>query len=271
MTSLDGDWGYLRTTLRNGFFGDNSIIEVPKIFSTFDSLVWLNLDNNNIENLAEESLPPNIHTLSMNNNLLKSFPSSLGTLVNLDWLYLRGNDMKQLELPVFQSSSLELIDVSENSIEWIHVLTTSNRTLKINDFNLDNNKLISLPTGIFDRLEARRIHLSSNGIRNIDDDAFRSLENSLEYLNLENNDLPCVPVAINGLKRLSYLYLANNDIRNISNESFQNFAENLKALSLATNSLDAVPSAALVRYIFFDFLTLSFIFFFNGERLVRKR
>ncbi|KAL2731350.1 chaoptin-like [Vespula squamosa] len=247
LTSLDGDWGYLRTTLRNGFFGDNSIIEVPKIFSTFDSLVWLNLDNNNIENLAEESLPPNIHTLSMNNNLLKSFPSSLGTLVNLDWLYLRGNDMKQLELPVFQSSSLELIDVSENSIEWIHVSTTTNQTLKINDFNLDNNKLRSLPNGIFDCLEARRIHLSSNGIRNIDDDAFRSLENSLEYLNLENNDLPCVPVAINGLKRLSYLYLANNDIRNISNESFQNFAENLKALSLATNSLDAVPSAALAR------------------------
>ncbi|XP_014613573.1 PREDICTED: chaoptin [Polistes canadensis] len=247
LTSLDGDWGYLRTTLRNGFFGDNSIIEVPKIFSTFESLIWLNLDNNNIEHLSEESLSPNLETLSMNNNLLKSFPTSLGTLTNLDWLYLRGNDMKQLELPVFRSSSLESIDVSENSIEWIEIQTISNQTLKVNDFNLDSNKLTSLTSGMFDRLEARRIHLSSNGIRNIDEDAFRSLENSLEYLNLENNDLPSVPIAINGLKRLSYLYLANNDIRNISADSFNNFTDHLKALSLATNSLDAVPAIALAK------------------------
>lgn len=248
LTSLDGDWGRTRDTLTNAFFGDNSITEVPRVFSSFGSLVWLNLDSNNIDELSKGCLPPNMHTLSINSNLLKEFPQSLGSLKDLTWLYMRGNDLRYLELPDFRSSSLELIDVSENSIEWMRTPTLSNRTLRVKDFNLAGNKLISLPGRMFDRLETRRIHLSSNGIRNVDDEAFHGLEGSLEYLNLENNDLSAVPAAVSQLKVLSYLYLANNEIRNISGEAFQEFAEHLKALSLATNSLDAVPVAALSRY-----------------------
>ncbi|XP_001121376.4 chaoptin isoform X1 [Apis mellifera] len=247
LTSLDGDWGHSKDALTNAFFGDNSIIEIPKIFNTFESLVWLNLDNNNIEEISEDTLPPNIHTLSLNSNLLKSFPSTLKFLKQLTWLYLRGNDFKNLELPDFQTSDLELVDVSENCIEWIRTSSLSNRTLKIKEFNLDSNKLTLLPAGIFDHLEIKRIHLSSNSIKNVDDDAFRGLEDMLEYLNLENNDLPSVPGAVSRLRKLSYLYLANNDIRNISGDIFHEFGENLRALSLATNSLDAVPVAALSR------------------------
>ncbi|XP_076280949.1 uncharacterized protein LOC143209346 isoform X1 [Lasioglossum baleicum] len=247
VTSLDGDWGHTKDTLTNVFFGDNSIIEIPKIFSTFKALVWLNLDNNNIEDLSTDSLPPNMHTLSLNSNILKHFPSSLKTLKDLTWLYLRGNDMKSLEFSDFESSSLELVDVSENCIEWVRMVSSTNRTLRIKDFNLDSNKLSSLPAGIFDNIDIKRIHLSSNSIKNVDDDAFRGLEDTLEYLNLENNDLPNVPPAVSQLRKLSYLYLANNDIRNISGDAFQEFAENLRALSLATNSLDTVPVLALSR------------------------
>ncbi|XP_032675898.1 chaoptin-like isoform X1 [Odontomachus brunneus] len=247
LTSLDGDWGRTRDTLSNAFFGDNSITEVPRLFSSFGALVWLNVDSNNIEEFPKECLPPNMHTLSINNNLLKEFPQSLEGLKGLTWLYMRGNNIKYLELPDFRSSSLELIDLSENSIEWMKTATLSNRTLKVVDFNLAGNKLTSLPGRMFDRLEIKRLHLSSNGIRNVDDEAFHGLEEILEYLNLENNDLSAVPNAVSQLRTLSYLYLANNEIRNISGEAFQEFAEHLKALSLATNSLDAVPVAALSR------------------------
>nr|XP_033330545.1 chaoptin-like isoform X1 [Megalopta genalis] len=248
VTTLDGDWGRIKDTLTNVFFGDNSIIEIPKVFATFKALVWLNLDNNNIEDLSQDSLPPNMRTLSLNSNLLKRFPSPLRTLKHLTWLYLRGNDMKSLELPDFESSSLELVDVSENCIESVRLLGgRSNRTLRIKEFNLDSNKLSTLPAGGFDGIDIKRIHLSSNSIKNIDDDAFRGLEDTLEYLNLETNDLPNVPTAVTRLRKLSYLYLANNDIRNISGDAFQEFAENLRALSLATNSLDMVPVSALSR------------------------
>ncbi|XP_020280472.1 chaoptin [Pseudomyrmex gracilis] len=247
LTSLDGDWGRTKDTLTDAFFGDNSIAEVPQVFSSFSALVWLNLDSNNIEELSENCLPPKMHTLSINSNLLKEFPQSLGSLKDLTWLYMRGNNLKHLELPDFRSSSLELIDVSENSIEWIKTPILNNRTLRVRHFNLDGNKLLSLPALMFDHLEIKRIHLSSNSIRNVDNEAFHGLEGSLEYLNMENNNLPAVPNAVSQLKVLSYLYLANNEIRNISGDAFQEFADHLKALSLATNNLDAVPVAALSR------------------------
>lgn len=115
------------------------------------------------------------------------------------------------------------------------------------EFNLGSNKLSSVPAGIFEHLETRRIHLPSNGIRTVDEQAFHGLENSLEYLNLENNELQTVPMAISRMKKISYLYLANNDISNVSANSFSQFAESLKALSLATNHLDAVPVDALSK------------------------
>lgn len=247
LTSLDGDWGLVKNTLVSAFFGDNSIKELPLCFGDFEFLVWLNLDNNNLEEISESSLPPNIHTISLNNNLLKSFPASVRILKELSFLYLGGNDMKTLELPYFQSSNLELIDVSENSIEMIKFMGYPNRTLFIKDFNLSNNKLQYLPADIFQYMEVKRIYLSSNGIHTINEYAFRGLEESLEYLNLEDNDINQVPEAVVILKRLSYLYIADNDIRLVRNDSFVEFSENLKALSLQTNHLTTIPVSGLVK------------------------
>lgn len=247
MTSLDGDWGMVKNTLASAFFGDNSIREIPRCFGDFEFLVWLNLDNNNLEEIIESSLPPNIHTISLNNNLLKSFPASVRILKELSFLYLGGNDMKTLELPYFHSSNLELIDVSENSIEIMKFMGYPNRTLFVKDFNLANNKLQYLPADIFQYMEVKRIYLSSNGIHTINENAFRGLEESLEYLNLENNDINEVPEAIMNLRRLSYLYLANNDISIVRNDSFLEFADNLKAISLQTNHLTSIPVTALSK------------------------
>ncbi|XP_034933907.1 chaoptin [Chelonus insularis] len=245
ITSLDGDWDQVSETLTNGFFGENCIAEIPRVLSRFHNLVWLNLDDNNIVDVPESSLPKNIRTLSLNNNLLENFPISISKLAVLSWLYLRGNSIKVLELPNLKSSSLELIDVSDNLIESIRFLTSTNSTLHVKDLNVSSNKLSIIPAGAFRFAETRRIHLSFNNISFIDEDAFRGLENVLEYLNLENNDLNNVPSALATLKRITYLYLGNNDIYNISSDAFESFAEYLRALSLANNNLAAVPVAAL--------------------------
>ncbi|XP_043281813.1 chaoptin [Venturia canescens] len=247
LTSLDGDWGHVRDTLASAFFGDNSITEIPRVFTDFESLVWLNLDGNVIEEMAEDSLPPKIHTLSLNSNLLKKFPRSVEKLESLTWLNLRGNEIEVLELPDFRSTNLELVDVSENSIREIAWSNHENRTLRIRDLNLGNNKLGLIGPDNFAHLEVRRMHLSSNGIRSMDENGFRGLEDSLEYLNLENNELSMVPEALSRLRNIAYLYLANNNIQEVSNDSFRGFADNLRALSLATNNLMSLPVPALSR------------------------
>ncbi|XP_015126980.1 chaoptin [Diachasma alloeum] len=245
LTSLDGDWGHVSETLTNGFFGENSIVEIPRVFSHFENLVWLNLDNNDIQDIPSTSLPPNIRTMSVNNNLLSSFPLSIGDLPVITWLYLRGNSMRILELPDFKSSVLELLDVSENLIESVRFLTSSNATLHIKDLNISSNKLSVIPADAFQYVETRRMHLSSNNISYIDDEAFRGLENILEYLNIENNGLTNVPSALSKLRRIAYLYLSNNDIYNITADAFDLFGSNLRALSLSNNHLASLPVGAL--------------------------
>ncbi|XP_057317912.1 chaoptin-like [Microplitis mediator] len=255
MTSLDVDWGHVSETLTNGFFGDNSIAELPRVLSHFNNLMWLNLDDNNIKQVPEESLARNIRTISLNNNLITNFPQSVANLNSLGRIYLRGNSIKILELPsAFKSASVESIDLSDNMIESIRVLTTaviSNNVYKnstkvvIKDLNLSNNKLSVIASGVFRFVETRRLHLSANNISYIDDGAFNGLENTLEYLNLDNNDLHNIPSALSTLKRITYLYLANNNIYNITADAFESYNEYLRVLSLATNNLATVPVTAL--------------------------
>lgn len=102
-----------------------------------------------------------------------------------------------------------------------------------------------IPAGAFEYVETRRLHLSSNNISYIDNEAFRGLETALEYLNLENNGLTHVPSAVSRLRRMAYLYLSNNDISTISTDAFDAFAGNLRALSLSNNHLGALPVEAL--------------------------
>ena len=136
---MEGNWGYTRDTLTHAFFGDNSITSIPRSFSTFDALVWLNLDNNNIVDIPEGVLPTNLVTLSLNTNLFKSMPTSVASLSYLNWLYLRGNDIRHLELPEFVSDELEMLDLSENSIESISY-SGVNKSLKVKDLNLSGDE-----------------------------------------------------------------------------------------------------------------------------------
>ncbi|KAJ8681551.1 hypothetical protein QAD02_017343 [Eretmocerus hayati] len=248
LTSLEGDWGQLSETLSNAFFGDNSIASLPRLFASFRSLVWLNLDGNNLEQLDEESLPPNLQTLSLNGNLLKAFPASLARLGDLVWLYLRANDIRHLEFPDFAGDGLEMVDLSENSIQSISYATLDppDKRILIEDLNLSGNRLTTLSAGTLSHVAMRRLHLSSNGLQRIEDEALLGLEDGLEYLNLENNELADLPEAVSSLRALSYLYLANNALRELRNDSLGEFGVRLKALSLASNGFQALPSKALV-------------------------
>lgn len=84
-------------------------------------------------------MPPNIVTLSLNGNLLREFPQSLSNSHSLTWLYLKGNNIRHLELPDFKSEGLEMLDLSENVIESVIYTGPLNKTLRILDLNLSGS------------------------------------------------------------------------------------------------------------------------------------
>ena len=94
ISELEGiDYTNLTNSLNTLFLGSNDISHVPsRFFTSFNRLIWLNLDDNHIKDLPHNCLPPSILTLSLQNNHISKFPLELvDSLPALTWFILRGN------------------------------------------------------------------------------------------------------------------------------------------------------------------------------------
>lgn len=205
----------------------------------------LNLDKNQVHDLAPGYLPKTLHTLSLSSNLFSKFPwEYLSSAERIAWLYLRDNFINTLPLYNFKNrKKLDKLDLGENALS--EITSIFNGTLQIRDLNLDLNEITSIGDGVFQGTNVGRIYLSQNKISNVSDDAFLGVENTLEYLDLGGNSLQMIPRAVESLRKLKYLYLPSNNISLVHNDTFLGVSETLSALSLSGNDLDHVPSDSL--------------------------
>uniref|UniRef100_A0A1I7TN28 LRRCT domain-containing protein n=1 Tax=Caenorhabditis tropicalis TaxID=1561998 RepID=A0A1I7TN28_9PELO len=140
------------------------------------------------------------------------------------------------------------------------------QSLTMNSANLDE-----LPSNFFSGLYIKRLDLSQNNIKKIDDAAFTGMNPVLEELVLNHNLLENVPsAALAGLPNLLRLDLSNNSIIEIQEHeifpnlnklydinlgsnnifavhtsTFQNVKNSLQTINLGHNNLTAVPSSAI--------------------------
>ncbi|XP_072401202.1 uncharacterized protein [Diabrotica undecimpunctata] len=259
ISSINGVWSHMKTSVSTLFLGENDITIIPnettnhngvkqsqQSLRQFKSLIWLNLDGNRIFEIHKHSLPICLKTASLSYNLLHVFPIELiATSPYLQWLYLRGNHIKlipQYTLPTMLY--LEKIDLAENFISTLPAYLFNN-SLNIRDINLAFNDFRMLTDNCFSGLNTGRIILSYNSIEKMDYDAFNGILNSLEYLDLDHNNLQRIPEGIRRLKGLKYLYISSNLLKDIDPTAFDNFAPSLRALSLSGNQLVEIPSTAL--------------------------
>ena len=242
------DWDGLRDTLTSLLLGENNIDSIaPHVLTDFRKLLWVNLDDNNINRLERDSLARTINTLSLNHNLLISFPlDTVNEFKDLTWLYLRGNLIDRLPDNGFIfPKSIDRLDLGENFISFIPN-TLFNMSLSVRDLHLDFNLLTEIPENAFQGLNPSRLYLSANKIFNITDRAFMGgPEETIVLLDLEKNNLDAVPKALSYLKNLRYLYLPGNQITSIHQTAFRKSCPKLEALSLSGNFMSAVPREAL--------------------------
>lgn len=257
ITSLNGDWFHIKNSLTTLFLGENDITEVPPYIDynnhknqlglyQFKELSWLNLDGNMISKIQRNSLPQNLQTLSVSHNFLQSFPlDSISSLPHLQWLYLRGNDIKSIPEHVFTNKMwIEKADLAENYLRTLPKFPFNN-SVYIRDLNLAFNDLKTLTSDCFSGLKSGRVILSYNQLEAMESNAFRGVEETLEYLDFDHNNFLYAPHALVHLKSLKYLYLSSNFLNEISEQTFSSLCPNLKALSLSGNRLSRIPSIPL--------------------------
>jgi Leucine-rich repeat (LRR) protein len=129
-----------------------------------------------------------LYYLDLSENQLTSIPSSIGSLVELVYLYINNNQLVGgIPSSIGFMSLLEYLDLSENLLTGIP--SSIGSLLMLVNLRLNDNQLVgSIPSSI------------------------GSLS-KLEYLNLINNNLTgCIPSSIGSLSRLNVLSLENNQL-----------------------------------------------------------
>lgn len=256
---LDGDWGLLVNSLRVLNLAENSISEICKNcdeskqqqryqhnnFARLKRLVWLDLSSNNLQHIKPDYLPKSIVTINLSKNFLTVIPQSILTTLNdLRILHLKDNLLKTLGDISFRDlrSNIEKIDLSQNHIYALPSTPLFNESTRIKALNFDQNFITSIPSHAFAQTSIVHLVMSNNFINNIDDDAFITLEYTLEYLDFDRNFLRHIPNAIYKLKNLRYLYLSTNEISFVDT-----LPSTLKVLSLNTNNFSLIPIEALAN------------------------
>ena len=115
-------------------------------------------------------------------------------------------------------------------------------------FNMKANKISDLPASAFEKLQMANsdyinLYLSNNTISNIDDDAFKGIENKTIYLQLQTNKLTSIPSAIGKLTNLKVLSLSENNIQNFSSDVFSKIGNSVQILSFDLKGHHAWPAA----------------------------
>lgn len=126
----------------------NEIIKFEGIFNTLNSLVLLNMSANNIMFFDFQSFPDSLEWLDLHNNYIENFQNDdMHSNVNIKLLDLSYNNISQITVTSIPKS-VEKVYLNDNNIENIQVGSFS-KLQRLLTVTLNNNKLVQLDMNSF--------------------------------------------------------------------------------------------------------------------------
>ncbi|MDB4293452.1 hypothetical protein N9954_08605 [Maribacter sp.] len=232
----------LYLNLSGGFFGQGGLLSLPDDIGNLQSLEYLDLSDNRLENL----------------------PATFGNLTSLKTLILTNNAIAVLDanqVDIGGLTALEELNVANNGIEVLPDVITNLTQLKT--LTLSKNELDDLPANMGNLANLMSLSVDENLLPSISPSSTMWQLNKLETLNLaqnlmgeipeeisgltnlgtlilRDNNLGALPTSIGSFSKMTYLMLSRNAILNIAPGTIGNLMT-LEELYLDSNQIAAIP------------------------------
>ncbi|KAI4464731.1 ig(immunoglobulin) and lrr(leucine rich repeat) domain [Holotrichia oblita] len=185
---------------------------------------------------------PNLKGLDLSNNFFRRIePGLLTNLPSLRRVDFSSNKLDQVNpLALLDTPALEYINLSSNALVALHP-ATFRHLIGLYELDVSNNRLLQFIPGLPKRIEY--LHLKKNNIGNIPLTTSPDLDlSTLRMLDVSSNSLKNLKTdSFRTLPLLKKLYLGNNFLQNLEDGTFDGLL-NLEVLDLQGNNLVQIPS-----------------------------
>uniref|UniRef100_A0A8C5GLV7 Toll-like receptor 13 n=1 Tax=Gouania willdenowi TaxID=441366 RepID=A0A8C5GLV7_GOUWI len=218
---------------------DQGLVETACQIPSLRTLVLTGCSLKTIDDKLLQSCSQITH-LNLNfNSLLEMFEHSLQSLTQLRILSMSNNELSKLPVTIRGISTLEVLDLSYNSVKELDCLDFKNLT-NLTSLNLQNNHVSTLQGCLFENLkELKELNLRLNSLDFVGN-AFKLNLQKLESLNLDKNDFKAIRDGdFRSLFSLQELNLQTDDSYRIDHEALEGLG-NLQTLRITCPFLTVI-------------------------------
>jgi len=166
-----------------------------------------------------------------------SDPENIYNLVNLELLDLTDNSIEYISPEISNLTCLETLNLRLNCITKI--IPEMCNLISLNSLYLGENRITHIPREICNLTNLTELLLNNNFITEFPPELCQLA--NLNLLALHNNTITKIPNELSQLTNLKELYLSNNNIQEIPSELFQ--LTNLSVLELTNNNIKNIVAA----------------------------
>ncbi|TXT58312.1 MAG: hypothetical protein BAJALOKI1v1_1690003 [Promethearchaeota archaeon] len=217
----------------NGYYLQNKTITWLRLFSPNLKTLPKNIANlKNLKTLNLAGEPPQEEQgFAGRRSGLQSLPSTIGSLLNLRWLYLSKSMLESVPKELGNLTNLQQLYLSDNLLEELPDSLKNLDSLQY--FYIQKNRLKEIPKWISNLSHLQKLDLSHNRIIRIPEE-FSNLRD-LTTLSLEYNFIQELPKSISTLPNLLHMKLSNNTLTSESLDALYDLTT-LISLDISYNS-----------------------------------
>ncbi|OQR89838.1 membrane protein [Thraustotheca clavata] len=207
----------------------------------FGNLRRLSLYDNQLQSVDRIGILANspLQVLDIGYNLLTSLPTEIGTLKNLEELWVTNNALESIPESILELPKLRMLQLSNNKLKILPSNLGNASSLEV--LSLDNNQLSVVPHSIGQLSNLKELNLRGNKLTELPLSLSQLAQ--LEILSVNSNQLITLPECLGALQQLKELYANGNPITNWPGNAFitTHKQSNLR-INLACTKITQIPA-----------------------------